>query len=452
MISVTLSQLSGILHGELHGADATIEAVTTDTRKLTSGCLFVALKGERFDAHDFADKAKEGGAGALLVSRKLDIDLPQLVVKDTRLAFGELAAWVRQQVPVRVVALTGSSGKTSVKEMTAAILSECGNTLYTAGNLNNDIGVPMTLLRLTNEHQYAVIELGANHQGEIAWTVGLTRPEAALVNNLAAAHLEGFGSLAGVAKAKGEIYTGLPANGIAIMNADNNDWLNWQNIIGDRKVWRFSPNAANSDFTATNIHVTSHGTEFTLQTPTGGIDVTLPLPGRHNIANALAATALAMAVGAPHDAVKKGLANLKAVPGRLFPVQLGDNQLLLDDSYNANVGSMTAAAHVLAEMPGYRVMVVGDMAELGDESEACHIQVGETAKAVGIDRVLSVGKLSKAISDASGVGEHFDDKAAMIARLEALIAEKQIITILVKGSRSAAMEEVARALQEKRAC
>ena len=452
MISVTLSQLGGILHGELHGADATIEAVTSDTRKLTSGCLFVALKGERFDAHDFADKAKEGGAGALLVSRKLDIDLPQVVVKDTRLAFGELAAWVRQQVPARVVALTGSSGKTSVKEMTAAILSECGNTLYTAGNLNNDIGVPMTLLRLTKEHQYAVIELGANHQGEIAWTVALTRPEAALVNNLAAAHLEGFGSLAGVAKAKGEIYTGLPDNGIAIMNADNNDWLNWQNIIGNRKVWRFSPNAANSDFTATNIHVTSHGTEFTLQTPTGGIDVTLPLPGRHNIANALAATALAMAVGAPHDVVKKGLANLKAVPGRLFPVQLGENQLLLDDSYNANVGSMTAAAHVLAEMPGYRVMVVGDMAELGDESQACHVQVGETAKAVGIDRVLSVGKISKAISDASGVGEHFDDKAAMVARLEALIAEKQIITILVKGSRSAAMEEVARALQEKRAC
>lgn len=452
MISVTLSQLSGILHGELHGADTTIDAVTSDTRKLTSGCLFVALKGERFDAHDFADKAKEGGAGALLVSRKLDIDLPQLVVKDTRLAFGELAAWVRQQVPARVVALTGSSGKTSVKEMTAAILSECGNTLYTAGNLNNDIGVPMTLLRLTKEHQYAVIELGANHQGEIAWTVALTRPEAALVNNLAAAHLEGFGSLAGVAKAKGEIYTGLPDNGIAIMNADNNDWLNWQNIIGNRKVWRFSPNASNSDFTATNIHVTSHGTEFTLQTPTGGIDVTLPLPGRHNIANALAATALAMAVGASHDAVKKGLANLKAVPGRLFPVQLGENQLLLDDSYNANVGSMTAAAHVLAEMPGYRVMVVGDMAELGDESQACHVQVGETAKAVGIDRVLSVGKLSKAISDASGVGEHFDDKAAMVARLEALIAEKQIITILVKGSRSAAMEEVARALQEKRAC
>lgn len=452
MIRVSLSQLAATLHGELVGADLNIDAVTTDTRKLTPGCLFVALKGERFDAHDFVEQAKEGGAGALLVSRRLDIDLPQLVVKDTRLAFGELAAWVRQQVPARVVALTGSSGKTSVKEMTAAILSECGNTLYTAGNLNNDIGVPMTLLRLTREHQYAVIELGANHQGEIAWTVDLTRPEAALVNNLAAAHLEGFGSLAGVAKAKGEIFGGLPLNGVAIMNADNNDWLNWQNTIGERKTWRFSPNAANSDFTATNIHVTSHGTEFTLQTPTGNVEVLLPLPGRHNIANALAATALSMAVGAPLSAVKTGLANLQAVPGRLFPVPLGTNQLLLDDSYNANVGSMTAAAQVLSEMPGYRVMVVGDMAELGDESEACHAQVGEAAKAAGIDKVLSVGKLSHFISDASDVGEHFADKESLVKRLYALIDEQQIITILVKGSRSAAMEEVVRALQENGTC
>ncbi|EDS91589.1 UDP-N-acetylmuramoyl-tripeptide--D-alanyl-D-alanine ligase [Escherichia albertii NBRC 107761 = DSM 17582] len=452
MISVTLSQLTDILNGELKGADIALDAVTTDTRKLTPGCLFVALKGERFDAHDFADQAKAGGAGALLVSRPLDIDLPQLIVKDTRLAFGQLAAWVRQQVPARVVALTGSSGKTSVKEMTAAILSQCGNTLYTAGNLNNDIGVPMTLLRLTPEYDYAVIELGANHQGEIAWTVSLTRPEAALVNNLAAAHLEGFGSLAGVAKAKGEIFTGLPENGIAIMNADNNDWLNWQSVIGSRKVWRFSPNAANSDFTATNIHVTSHGTEFTLQTPTGSVDVLLPLPGRHNIANALAGAALAMSVGATRDAIKAGLANLKAVPGRLFPIQLAENQLLLDDSYNANVGSMTAAVQVLAEMPGYRVLVVGDMAELGAESEACHVQVGEAAKAAGIDRVLSVGKQSHAIGVASGVGEHFADKTALIAHLKTLIAEQQVITILVKGSRSAAMEEVVRALQENGTC
>ncbi|KFC07693.1 UDP-N-acetylmuramoylalanyl-D-glutamyl-2,6-diaminopimelate--D-alanyl-D-alanine ligase [Trabulsiella guamensis ATCC 49490] len=452
MISVTLRQLADVLRGELHGQDLTIDAVTTDTRQLTAGCLFVALKGERFDAHDFADQAKAGGAGALLVSRKLDCELPQVVVKDTRLAFGELGAWVRQNVPARVVALTGSSGKTSVKEMTAAILSQCGNTLYTAGNLNNDIGVPMTLLRLTKAHQFAVIELGANHQGEIAWTVGLTRPEAALVNNLAAAHLEGFGSLAGVAKAKGEIYTGLSENGIAIMNADNNDWLNWQSVIGDRKVWRFSPNAANSDFTATNIHVTSHGTEFTLQTPNGSTDVLLPLPGRHNIANALAATSLAMAVGADLQAIKAGLASLTSVPGRLFPIQLAENKLLLDDSYNANVGSMTAAVQVLSEMPGYRVLVVGDMAELGAESEACHVQVGEAAKTAGLDRVLSVGKLSQAISNASGVGEHFAEKASLIARLRGIVEEKQMITILVKGSRSAAMEEVVRALQENGTC
>ncbi|MGN2426583.1 UDP-N-acetylmuramoyl-tripeptide--D-alanyl-D-alanine ligase [Klebsiella electrica] len=452
MIRLMLSQLADVTRGELHGRDLAIDEVTSDTRKITAGCLFVALKGERFDAHDFAQQAKQAGAGALLVSRQLACDLPQVVVKDTRLAFGELAAWVRQQVPARVVALTGSSGKTSVKEMTAAILSQCGNTLYTAGNLNNDIGVPMTLLRLTKEHRYAVIELGANHQGEIAWTVSLTRPEAALVNNLAAAHLEGFGSLAGVAKAKGEIFTGLPENGIAILNADNNDWLNWQSVIGARKVWRFSPNAANSDFTATQIHITSRGTEFTLQTPQGSADVLLPLPGRHNIANALAAASLAMAVGADLNAVKAGLAQLQAVPGRLFPITLAENQLLLDDSYNANVGSMTAAVQVLSEMPGYRVLVVGDMAELGTESEACHRQVGEAAKAAGLDRVLSTGVLSAEISRASGVGEHLSDKASLVARLRELTAEHKIITILVKGSRSAAMEEVVRALQENGTC
>lgn len=255
-----------------------------------------------------------------------------------------------------------------------------------------------------------------------------------------------------MAKAKGEIYTGLPENGIAILNADNNDWLNWQAVIGDRKVWRFSPNAANSDFTATNVQITSHGTEFTLQTPTGNADVLLPLPGRHNIANALAATSLAMAVGADLAAVKAGLAQLQAVPGRLFPIRLTESQLLLDDSYNANVGSMTAAVQVLSEMPGFRTMVVGDMAELGAESAACHREVGEAAKAAGLDCVLSVGALSADISCASGVGEHFNDKAAVVARLRELLAEHKIMTILVKGSRSAAMEEVVRALQETGTC
>src|SRR5476649_2450743 len=261
MIRVSLQALTSALNAELIGVDAQIDAVVTDTRKVEAGCLFVALKGEKFDAHDFAADAIAAGAGALLVSKRLRVELPQLVVADTRIALGQLGAWVRQQVPARVVGLTGSSGKTSVKEMTAAILRQCGNVLYTAGNFNNDIGVPLTLLRLTAEHDFAVIEMGANHLGEIAYTTDLARPETALVNNLSAAHLEGFGSLAGVAQAKGEIYEGLPANGIAILNADSNDWPHWQRKLGGKTVWRFSSTKDSaqqndgSDFFATDVKI-----------------------------------------------------------------------------------------------------------------------------------------------------------------------------------------------------
>lgn len=452
MIPVSLTTLADISGGALHGSDLVLSDVTTDTRNVTPGTLFVALVGERFDAHDFAADAIASGAQALLVSKHLPFSVPQVVVADTRIAFGKLAAWVRQQSKARVVALTGSSGKTSVKEMAAAILRECGETLYTAGNLNNDFGVPMTLLRLTKQHQYAVIELGANHQGEIAYTTELTRPESALVNNLAAAHLEGFGSLAGVAKAKGEIFNGLPTNGTAILNADSNDWPHWQTNLHGKRVWRFSPQAADSDFTARDIRLGVDGTHFILQTPRGDIDVTLPLPGRHNIANALAAAALALSVDAPLSAIQRGLKNLQAVPGRLFPIRLGEHQLLLDDSYNANVGSMTAAAQVLGEMPGYRVMVVGDMAELGEEAEQCHREVGLAAKAAGVDRVLSVGTLSANISESSGVGEHFATKTALTERLRTLLSEHRELTVLIKGSRSAAMEQVVQNLQEMGTC
>ncbi|CAI2490723.1 UDP-N-acetylmuramoyl-tripeptide--D-alanyl-D-alanine ligase [Serratia liquefaciens] len=453
MIPVSLQALADVLSAELIGADCQIVEVTTDTRQVTAGCLFVALKGERFDAHDFAVDAVTAGAGALLVSKRLLVDVPQLVVKDTRLALGQLAAWVRKQVPARVVALTGSSGKTSVKEMAAAILRECGEVLYTAGNFNNDIGVPLTLLRLQPQHDFAVIELGANHIGEIAYTTALTCPQTALVNNLAAAHLEGFGSLAGVAQAKGEIFTGLPADGVAIINADNNDWPHWQNMLEGKTVWRFSPQAAEGvDFFASDVQVNGEGTQFTLHSPFGTAPIALPLPGRHNVANALAATALAMSAGASLEAVRQGLKQLKAVPGRLFPIALSAGKLLLDDSYNANVGSMTAAAQVLAEMPGYRVMVVGDMAELGAEAEECHRQVGEAARLAGVDKVLGVGPLSQTLIAASGNGEHFQDKAAVIARVAELLSEHAVITVLIKGSRSAAMEQVVRALQEKAPC
>ncbi|BAN94967.1 UDP-N-acetylmuramoylalanyl-D-glutamyl-2, 6-diaminopimelate/D-alanyl-D-alanyl ligase [Plautia stali symbiont] len=453
MIPVTLQILAEISGGQLHGSDLTIADVTTDTRKVTLGSLFVALVGERFDAYDFAADAIASGAQALLVNRRLAVDVPQVVVADTRIAFGQLGAWVRQQAKARVVGLTGSSGKTSVKEMTAAILRQCGETLYTAGNLNNDYGVPMTLLRLTPQHAYAVIEMGANHQGEIAYTTNLVRPETALVNNLAAAHLEGFGSLAGVAKAKGEIFGGLPVHGTAIINADSNDLPNWQSQFADKILWRFSPQPmADAEFRASDIVLRADATLFTLHTPRGDIAVELPLPGRHNIANALAAAALALSVDAPLTAIQSGLKTLQPVPGRLFPIRLAGNQLLLDDSYNANVGSMTAAAQVLGDMPGFRVMVVGDMGELGDEAEACHRQVGEAAKAAGIDCVLSTGSFSHLISESSGRGEHFASKAELTERLRTLLSQHADITILVKGSRSAAMEQVVQSLQEKGTC
>ncbi|WJV53305.1 UDP-N-acetylmuramoyl-tripeptide--D-alanyl-D-alanine ligase [Prodigiosinella aquatilis] len=453
MISVSLRKLATVLGAELVGEDLMIDDVSTDTRKLVAGSLFVALLGEKFDAHDYADDAVNNGAAALLVSKRLHISVPQLIVNDTRLALGVLAAWVRQQSRARVVALTGSSGKTSVKEMTAGILRQCGNVLYTAGNFNNDIGVPLTLLRLTPQHDFAVIELGANHIGEIAYTTKMVRPESVLVNNIAAAHLEGFGSLAGVAQAKGEIFNGLSEHGIAIINADSNDWPHWQALLTDKTVWSFSPQAdGDIDFFASDIVVSGQCTSFTLHSPHGQIAITLPLSGQHNIANALAAAALAMSVGASPEAVKAGLAQLQAVPGRLFPIELADGKLLLDDSYNANVGSMIAAVQTLAEMPGYRVMVVGDMAELGADAPACHRQVGEAACLAGIDKVLSVGTLSELISQSSGQGEHFHDKPALIVRLLALVTEHKTITILVKGSRSAAMEQVVRALKENATC
>ncbi|ERT15055.1 UDP-N-acetylmuramoyl-tripeptide--D-alanyl-D-alanine ligase [Photorhabdus temperata] len=459
MISLTLQQLAQVTNGALkqvteqQAAGICISDVTTDSRKVGNGSLFIALKGERFDAHDFSADAVKAGASALLVSRVLDVNCPQVVVKDTRLAMGQLASWVRRQSNARVVALTGSSGKTSVKEMTAAILRQCGNTLYTAGNLNNDIGVPLTLFRLTEQHEFAVIELGASHIGEIAYTTEMARPETALVNNLSTAHLEDFGSLAGIAKAKGEIFVGLPENGTAIINMESNDWAHWQQVIGDKTVQRFSiQQASDTDFYATDIQVKQLTTDFCLHTPAGNTEITLPLPGKHNVANALAASALAISVGATLKDIRLGLSGLKPVAGRLFPINLAEGKLLLDDTYNANVGSMTVAAQVLSQMPGYRVMVVGDMGALGEQSEDYHRQVGEVVASGGIDRVFSVGTSSAYISEASGRGQHFADRAALVAALVPLLQQHKVISVLVKGSRSTAMEDVVSALQESFTC
>lgn len=450
MIPLTLTQLAKITSGRIEFAsnyEFVLESVSTDSRKIGENGLFIALKGERFDAHHFAEQVVADGAKALLVERQLAVNCPQVVVDDTRIAMGQLAAWVRQQVSARIVGLTGSSGKTSVKEMTASILAERGKTLYTAGNLNNDIGVPLTLFRLTPEYDFAVVEMGANHPNEIAYTTNIVKPETALVNNLFGAHLAGFGSPDGVAKAKGEIYQGIPEEGTAIVNLDSYS-EKWQ-FQPRQTVWYYSlTQQPKADFYPTDIRINQLTTDFVLHTPIGAVDITLPLPGVHNIANVLAASALAISVGASLEDIKNGLANTKAVPGRLFPVRLAEHKVVLDDTYNANDGSMIAAIHVLEKMPGYRILVVGDMGELGDYAEECHQRVGIAAKQAGLDKVFSVGELSKLISEFSECGEHFTVKSDLLTRLIPLAQQNDVVSILVKGSRSSAMEDVVNALKE----
>lgn len=450
MIPLVIKQIATIVNGtsyHLPDEELAINEICTDSRKITDQSLFIALVGEKFDGHLFAKQAIDDGAIAVIVNRKIDDDIPQIVVNDTYIALGQLAEFVRDQSSAKFVALTGSSGKTSVKEMTANILQQCGETLYTQGNFNNDIGVPLTLLRLKKQDQFAVVELGANHIGEIAYTTRLVKPNSALINNIALAHIEGFGSLDGVATAKGEIFEGLADNGIAIINLEScSD--KWLAMLKNKTVWTFSIHNSAADFYASNIEIMDQ-TTFTLHTPIGDSEITLPLVGEHNISNAIASSALAISVEATLTQVKKGLAASKSVKGRLYPVRLNQTQLIWDDSYNANVGSMSAAIHVLATQPGYKVLVVGDMAELGNDASIYHQQIGELAKQQNIDCVVSVGQLSELISQFSGVGHHFIDKQSAVDYLLNLLRLYPTLTMLVKGSRSAKMEDLIVEIQTK---
>ena len=450
MIPLVIKQIATIVNGTSYyipDEELTIREICTDSRKITDQSLFIALVGEKFDGHLFAKQAIDDGAIAVIVNRKIDNDIPQIVVNDTYIALGQLAEFVRDQSTAKFVALTGSSGKTSVKEMTANILQQCGETLYTQGNFNNDIGVPLTLLRLKKQDQFAVVELGANHIGEIAYTTRLVKPNSALINNIALAHIEGFGSLEGVATAKGEIFEGLADNGIAIINLEScSD--KWLAMLKNKTVWTFSIHNSAADFYASNIEIMDQ-TTFTLHTPIGDSEITLPLVGEHNISNAIASSALAISVGATLTQVKKGLAASKSVKGRLYPVRLNQTQLIWDDSYNANVGSMSAAIQVLATQPGYKVLVVGDMAELGNDANIYHQQIGELAKQQNIDCVVSVGQLSELISQFSGVGHHFIDKQSAVDYLLNLLRLHPTLTMLVKGSRSAKMEDLIVEIQTK---
>ena len=449
MITMMLSQIADALDAELVGNDRAIESVSTDTRAIDAGALFVALVGERFDAHDFAAQAVESGAGALLVSRIVESDVPQLLVKDTKLALGQLGALVHQSCQTPTVAITGSAGKTTVKEMVASIMEQKGRVLFTAGNFNNDIGVPLTLLRSTPEDDYAVIEMGANHIGEIAYTTNLVKADVALVNNVAAAHLEGFGSLDGVKQAKGEIYQGLKPGSVAIINLDSNGGEYWHSVLADKRVKSFSVIDSDADFFAKEISLNSSGeAEFTLLSPVGDVAIKLGIVGQHNVANALAATALALELGANLEMVQSGLAQLSKVKGRVEVIELNDTIKLIDDSYNASVPAMKAAADLLASFTGIRWLILGNMAELGDESLALHRQVGEHAAPFKFEHVLTYGADAKAISDECG-GIHFSNHQSMIDYIKQHLAQHQEQqTLLVKGANSAGMSKVATAVKE----
>ncbi|WP_373098914.1 MULTISPECIES: UDP-N-acetylmuramoyl-tripeptide--D-alanyl-D-alanine ligase [Pasteurellaceae] len=460
MIKLDLKCIADILHAELIGdGTITVENISTDTRRQTENGLFFALQGEKFDAHAYLNAAVAQGCRAVVVQRRSEVAAAQLIVADTRLALGRLAQWLKAHLKPKTVAITGSSGKTSVKEMTASILRESAvdseAVLFTHGNFNNDIGVPLTLLRLTERHRFAVIELGANHPGEIAYTTELVCPDAALVNNVAAAHLEGFGSIDGVAQAKGEIYRGLAAQGVAVINLDCHYLTRWQADIGAHQVRSFSADNAQADYYAADVHITENGSDFVLHSPQGQIAINLPYLGAHNISNALAATALAMSVGTGLADVKRGLERKSQVSGRLFPLTPCHNLLLLDDTYNANVASLRSAISVLQKYAAFRILVVGDMAELGENSQLCHQQVAEFARAARLEAVVSFGVQSAAVSAACG-GTHFTDKAALTAYVTALIQDKlnadQKVVLLAKGSRSMRMEDVINSLKDNFVC
>ncbi|SEA81102.1 UDP-N-acetylmuramoyl-tripeptide--D-alanyl-D-alanine ligase [Alkalimonas amylolytica] len=449
MIALDTQTLASITGGVLLGNNVTIKAVSTDSRRIEPGDLFVALKGASFDGQAFVAEVADKGAIAALVHSPQTVDLPQIVVADTTIALGQLGAWVKQQLQVPSVAVTGSAGKTTVKEMLAAILSRRGKVLATAGNFNNAIGVPLTLLRLDSSHNFGVFELGANHQGEIAYTSALVQPDVAIITNVAEAHLEGFGDLQGVARAKGEIFSALKPGQVAIIPSDSEFTPYWQSRLGKQQVVTFSLNS-DADYRAENVLLDSHGNAgFELICPAGRRFMQLNLPGIHHVANALAAAAGSMALGASLHDVQLGLAQMAAVQGRTQVIEVRDGLRIIDDSYNASVGAVKAAIDLLASYSGQRILVLGDMAELGSDARLYHEQVGKYAKEQGVNLLFTLGVLSQSASDCfNGQGHHFSARQSLVERLMPSLAQ-HATTILVKGSRSAKMELVVQDLLER---
>jgi UDP-N-acetylmuramoyl-tripeptide--D-alanyl-D-alanine ligase len=445
MLTLKLSDIAGWTRGQLHGADGMLHGVFTDTRKPQSGALFVALAGEHFDAHEFAAAAKQGGAAAALVSRAVDADLPQIVVADTQLALGDIARAVRSQQRARVIGITGSNGKTTVKTLLASILALHGRTHVNAGNFNNEIGLPLSILAMPPDAEFAVLEMGAGKPGDIAYLAAIARPEIGLVNNIAPAHLERMGTLQGIAETKGAIYAALPPHGIAVINADDAFAAYFRNVALPRRVLRFGlehPADVRGD-----VRALGASTRFTLVTADESADIELPLSGRHNVQNALAAAAAARALGVPMALIKQGLETAAPVAGRLIRHDMPGGWTLIDDSYNANPGSTAAAIATLAAEPGEAWLVLGDMRELGADAPLLHAQIGTLARERGLARLYTVGSMSAEAARTFGKSaRHFGDQAGLIA---ALAADAHAgVRVLVKGSRGSAMDRVVGALLE----
>jgi UDP-N-acetylmuramoyl-tripeptide--D-alanyl-D-alanine ligase len=438
-----MSDLARRLDAPLHGDDVRFTRVATDTRALAPGDLFVALKGERFDGHDFLEQARAAGAVGALVSDVQPSQLPQVIVPDTLAGLQDYASSWRGDFHVPFVAVTGSNGKTTVKQMLGAIFARRGPVLATVGNLNNHIGVPLTLLAMREEHKTAVIEMGANHPGEIARLAQIARPEIGVVNNAGDAHLEGFGSREGVARAKGELFEAL-GHGIAVINADDDYAPLWHELAGGADVLTFGL-AEHANVRAVNPHPEPPEAptrmEFVLQTPEGLQGVTLPLPGLHNVRNALAAAACAVALGMDARDIAAGLMSVRPAPGRLSWRRAHNGARLLDDTYNANPSSLRAGLELLAAVQGRRWLVLGDMGELGRGTEQLHFAAGEEARSLGIERLYAMGPLAREAAKGFGTGAvHFEDVGALVAEVRERLAPD--VALLVKGSRSSRMERV----------
>ncbi len=453
MISLSLSESARLVNGRTLGGDVSFSSVNTDSRNLTRGQLFVALEGPNFDGHDYLPQVEQAGAAAAMVQRVIDTDLPCLLVQDTLKGLGALASAWRDTGRAVVAAITGSNGKTTVKEMLAAIMARKGSVLATQGNLNNEIGLPLTLLRLQDE-EYAVVEMGANHPGEIDTLTQIAKPDVALITNAGRAHLEGFGSVEGVAKAKGEIINGLSGDGTLVVNADDVWSGYWREQAGSREIVSFGFDRS-ADVSASIEGVRPEWRDdgfyscFQVSTPKGMIDVELGLAGAHNCRNALAAIAVAGVMGADQDEIREGLKSVRPVKGRLYPVNGADGVHIIDDSYNANPDSVLAAIDVLTGMGGVGkrlFLVLGELAEVGEDIDVVYKQLGEKARESGVDRLYAAGAAASVATSFGQGGNGFGNKEQLLEQLKSELRSGDMV--LIKGSRTAGMESVVAGLSQ----